>query len=350
MHYCERTQTDPHFCNPLTTPLPPSSSLLLVPVLVPVLVLVLLVLAICHARAVRAIATARVMFCCSLIKIPLLTRRMCHHRCRGAFGSNVNHFPNGTVICDKACYDTMCAQDAQDFYTVRSALKLLLASAAAAACTAAAPSEDRDNHDRRRCSACEQWGKADPRVAAIAPWNWGGCTTSNGSRFTPPHTCCMDEIGTRDQPLTRAAWIEIAGLSRWPAAAADCACYNSVGWMCWPAAAADCACYNSMGWMRVSVSASLNEYLNGNLTCFVLSSADGRELGGISEIASLGSIPMALEWMDLYAATTAVFTGSLKKRASMATCMKQKQMRLLVSVATKGAEDSGALILKFITV
>ena len=38
---------------------------------------------------------------------------------RGAFGSNVNHYPNGTVICDKECYDTMCAQDAEDFYTVR---------------------------------------------------------------------------------------------------------------------------------------------------------------------------------------------------------------------------------------
>ena len=38
---------------------------------------------------------------------------------RGAFGSNVNHYPNGTVICDKGCYDTMCSQDAEDFYTVR---------------------------------------------------------------------------------------------------------------------------------------------------------------------------------------------------------------------------------------
>jgi hypothetical protein len=37
---------------------------------------------------------------------------------RGAFGSNVNHFPNGTVICDRECYDNMCAQDAQDFYKV----------------------------------------------------------------------------------------------------------------------------------------------------------------------------------------------------------------------------------------
>jgi hypothetical protein len=53
------------------------------------------------------------------------------------------------------------------------------------------------------------WAKSDPKVAAIAPWNWGGCPTCNGSRFTAPHTCCMDEIGTKDQPLTRAAWIKI---------------------------------------------------------------------------------------------------------------------------------------------
>jgi hypothetical protein len=90
----------------------------------------------------------------------------------GSFGSNVNHYPNGTEICDKDCYDQMCAKDATDYYA---------------------------------------WGKADPRVVAIAPWNWGGCATCNGSRFTPPHTCCMDEIGTKDQPLSRAAWEKIGG-------------------------------------------------------------------------------------------------------------------------------------------
>ena len=112
---------------------------------------------------------------------------------RGAFGSNVNHYPNGTVICDKDCYDTMCAQDAEDFYTVRL---LLLHSKL---------------HKRRLKAvlACAQWGKADSRVAAIAPWNWGGCASCNGSRFTPSHTCCMDELGAREQPLTRAAWTKI---------------------------------------------------------------------------------------------------------------------------------------------
>jgi hypothetical protein len=27
----------------------------------------------------------------------------------GSFGSNVNHYPNGTFICDNSCYDKMCA-------------------------------------------------------------------------------------------------------------------------------------------------------------------------------------------------------------------------------------------------
>lgn len=88
----------------------------------------------------------------------------------GSFGSNVNHYPNGTYVCDNHCYDVMCAQDANDFYA---------------------------------------WAKADSRVAAIAPWNWEGCPGCNGSRWTPPHTCCMDEIGTVDQPLARAAWAQI---------------------------------------------------------------------------------------------------------------------------------------------
>ena len=53
----------------------------------------------------------------------------------GSFGSNVNHYPNGTYVCDKQCYDQMCAHDANDFAT---------------------------------------WAAADDRVAGVFPWNWGG--------------------------------------------------------------------------------------------------------------------------------------------------------------------------------
>ena len=88
----------------------------------------------------------------------------------GAFGSHVNHYPNGTYVCDNHCYDEMCAKDAIDFY---------------------------------------RWAQSDPMVVAITPWNWGGCPSCNGSRWTPPHTCCMNEVGARDQPLTRAAWFKI---------------------------------------------------------------------------------------------------------------------------------------------
>eukprot|EP00041_Stephanoeca_diplocostata_P009129 m.139260 g.139260 ORF g.139260 m.139260 type:complete len:61 (+) comp17613_c0_seq3:124-306(+) len=35
------------------------------------------------------------------------------------------------------------------------------------------------------------------------------CPDCNGSRFTPPHTCCADEIGTVDQPLERSIWDKI---------------------------------------------------------------------------------------------------------------------------------------------
>ena len=89
----------------------------------------------------------------------------------GSFGSNVNHFPNGTYVCDKDCYDRMCSYDANDFYT---------------------------------------WAK-DPasKVEVIAPWNWSGCKSCNGSHWTPPHTCCMDEIGTKDQPKSREVWERI---------------------------------------------------------------------------------------------------------------------------------------------
>lgn len=37
-------------------------------------------------------------------------------------------------------------------------------------------------------------------------WNYGGCAACNGSHWTPPHTCCMDEIGTKDMPKALAAW------------------------------------------------------------------------------------------------------------------------------------------------
>jgi len=90
----------------------------------------------------------------------------------GSFGSNVNHYPNGTSICDKKCYDVMCSHDAIDF---------------------------------------KAWAVGDDRVAGIFPWNWGGCAACNGSRWTPPHTCCMDELGTRVQPLTAASWKYLFG-------------------------------------------------------------------------------------------------------------------------------------------
>ena len=88
----------------------------------------------------------------------------------GSFGSDVNHYPNGTYVCDRACYDRMCAFDASDFFA---------------------------------------WASTDPLVVAIMPWNWQGCPSCNGSRWTPPNTCCMDELGTDVQPLSTAAWAGI---------------------------------------------------------------------------------------------------------------------------------------------
>eukprot|EP00462_Mataza_sp_D1_P024885 CAMPEP_0175130378 /NCGR_PEP_ID=MMETSP0087-20121206/5975_1 /TAXON_ID=136419 /ORGANISM="Unknown Unknown, Strain D1" /LENGTH=670 /DNA_ID=CAMNT_0016412593 /DNA_START=20 /DNA_END=2032 /DNA_ORIENTATION=+ len=85
----------------------------------------------------------------------------------GAFGSNVNHYPNGTYVCDKSCYDNMCTHDASDYLA---------------------------------------WAQQDSRVAAVMPWNWDGCPACNGSHWTPPHTCCMDEIGAKDMPLQRVQW------------------------------------------------------------------------------------------------------------------------------------------------
>ena len=84
----------------------------------------------------------------------------------------MNHYPNGTYVCDKNCYDDMVTHDANDFAT---------------------------------------WAADDTRIAAILPWNWGGCSTCNGSHWTPPHTCCMDELGTVDMPKATAAWETLFG-------------------------------------------------------------------------------------------------------------------------------------------
>ena len=91
----------------------------------------------------------------------------------GSFGSNVNHYPNGTYVCDVGCYDQMISHDAADFAA---------------------------------------WAnEAGSRVVAILPWNWGGCASCNGSRWTPPHTCCMDELGTDVMPMAAAAWQALFG-------------------------------------------------------------------------------------------------------------------------------------------
>lgn len=51
------------------------------------------------------------------------------------------------------------------------------------------------------------WAKEDPRVVAIAPWNYNGCPACNGSRWTGGGP--MDELGAKVQPLTLAAWEKI---------------------------------------------------------------------------------------------------------------------------------------------
>lgn len=94
----------------------------------------------------------------------------------GAFGSDVNHFPNGTYVCNRSCYDTMCALDAEDFAA---------------------------------------WARQDARVVGVFPWNYAGCPACNGSRWTPPDTCCMDELGARVQPVTRAAWQRLGPTLGW---------------------------------------------------------------------------------------------------------------------------------------
>ena len=101
---------------------------------------------------------------------PNLTKGQSAALVPGGFGSNVNHYPNGTYVCNRSCYDAMGVADAHDFF---------------------------------------DWASTDSRVAALAVWNWKGCPTCNGSRWTPPHTCCMDEIGVRDMPGQRAAWARI---------------------------------------------------------------------------------------------------------------------------------------------
>ena len=91
----------------------------------------------------------------------------------GSFGSNVNHYPNGTFVCDVMCYDLMISHDAVDFAA---------------------------------------WAREEnSRVAAVLPWNWQGCPSCNGSRWTPPHTCCMDELGTDVMPMAAAAWRTLFG-------------------------------------------------------------------------------------------------------------------------------------------
>ena len=74
----------------------------------------------------------------------------------GSFGSTLNK------LCNKDCYDRMCAHDAVDFY---------------------------------------HWAANDSRIVGLAPWNWGGC----GGPCDAP----KDEIGTQDMPLARAAWRKI---------------------------------------------------------------------------------------------------------------------------------------------
>ena len=98
----------------------------------------------------------------------------------GSFGSNVNHYPNGTYICDNRCYSVMISIDAVDYF---------------------------------------KWALADERVGIVMPWNWNGCPACNGSRFTPPNTCCMDEIGTKDMPLEISTWESLASALLQPAAA-----------------------------------------------------------------------------------------------------------------------------------
>ena len=91
----------------------------------------------------------------------------------GSFGSNVNHYPNGTYVCDVQCYDQMISHDAVDFAA---------------------------------------WAKEEnSRVTAVLPWNWRGCPSCNGSRWTPPHTCCMDELGTDVMNRSAAAWKALFG-------------------------------------------------------------------------------------------------------------------------------------------
>ena len=87
---------------------------------------------------------------------PNLTRTQSAFLVPGSYGSSLNK------LCDKDCYDKMCAHDAVDFYT---------------------------------------WASNDHRIAGVMVWNWGGC----GGPCDGP----KDEIGTQDMPLARAAWQKI---------------------------------------------------------------------------------------------------------------------------------------------
>ena len=79
----------------------------------------------------------------------------------GSFGSDVNHYPNGTEICNRTCYDVMCAKDAEDFHQCKfhDFLFALIA---------------KGPKIRVQYVVCSLGALNDERVAAIMPWNWGG--------------------------------------------------------------------------------------------------------------------------------------------------------------------------------
>jgi hypothetical protein len=66
---------------------------------------------------------------------PLLTANQKAVLVPGSYGSDVNHYPNGTYVCNRACYDEMIAHDAKDYHT---------------------------------------WATTDNRIAGVFPWNWNG--------------------------------------------------------------------------------------------------------------------------------------------------------------------------------
>lgn len=90
---------------------------------------------------------------------PLLTPEQKVLLVPGAFGSDHNYDTNGTMVCDRECYEYMCSRDALDFV---------------------------------------QWAKEDTRVVGITPWNWYGCP------LCPPEQHI--ELGTENMTLLRATW------------------------------------------------------------------------------------------------------------------------------------------------